>query len=420
MSALLLALLFVPLLVVAVDVLGQGLATRSRGYSPIDHTTTPCTDYTIVVPIYGQIRYLENVAYLRQYGDRVLLATSKNESDDFNRALLHIASANGFRTHVSAADPSPAEMARATRKKRAVGGTLRDTIVRDAHTSISTEYVVCIDADTTTNVSLDYLVGAMKQGDLDLASVRLVPANPSSLLARLQVFEYAMAMRMRMLMPWLVSGGCHAARREVHRTLMHKHSLFFQGNDVELGVLAKGLGYRVGHIPFDVPTTVPSTAHAWWRQRLAWAGGEFRLMVVNLPWALKHPFLYLYGTVVLFGLLPLRYYYVSQPHWGLLVTLSLYAGAVLAINWRLKTWVLALYPLYSLFYALVLIPLGILSYLQMAATYRNLGIIRRSRPELPELAPRIGLEQLVEAANPLYEGRHRLPVGVAPSGTLMA
>jgi cellulose synthase/poly-beta-1,6-N-acetylglucosamine synthase-like glycosyltransferase len=406
MTALLLSLLFIPLLVVFVDVTGQVLALRALyavgrhrkiavKTSPVGRHSSRCTDYTLIVPIYGKISYLENVDYLRSYGHRVLLTTSRNESDEFYQALHTIAEANGFRTHISAIDPSPAERVGGVPSKRVVGGTLRDTIVRDAHSSITTEYVVCIDADTTTNISIDHLVGVMAEARLDLASVRLVPANRDTLLARLQGFEYSMAMRMRQLMPWLVSGGCHAARREVHRTLMHKHSLFFQGNDVELGLLATSLGYRVGHVPFVVPTTVPSTVSGWWRQRLAWAGGEFRLMVVNVPSAVRHPFLYLYGGVVLFGLLPFRYYYLLHPAWSLLTVTMLYASALLAANWRHKTWELALYPLYSLVYSLVLIPLGVVSYVHMAVAYRNPGIIRHTRIENASSGPSECLSEVV-------------------------
>jgi len=120
-----------------------------------------------------------------------------------------------------------------------------------------------------TDVSLDYLVGALKEAQLDMASVILTAANRDTLLERLQGHEYRMAMRIRRIMPWMISGGCHLGKREVHRDLMENHSLFFQGNDVEIGILANLKKYRIGHIPFIVPTTVPSTLRGWSRQRTA-------------------------------------------------------------------------------------------------------------------------------------------------------
>src|ERR1035437_8384433 len=203
-------LLFIPLLVVLIDVFTQ---IRSRvtsiNYFPIRPDSTPCTDYTIIVPIYGNIRYLENIDYLRQYGDRVLLTTSMSETEEFYADLARIAEMNGFRIHISARLPSPAERAADHLKARATGGTLRDTIVLDAHRSINSKYIVCIDADTVTDVSLDYLVGTLQEADLDIASVILTAANSDTVLAKLQAHEYRMAMRIRKIMPWMISGGCH-------------------------------------------------------------------------------------------------------------------------------------------------------------------------------------------------------------------
>ena len=73
-------------------------------------------------------------------------------------------------------------------------------------------------------------------------------------------------------------------------------------------MIADLLGYRVGHIPFLVPTTVPTTLRAWFRQRFAWAGGEFRLFIVNWKLVRHHPFMWTYGVAVMFATLPLRWW----------------------------------------------------------------------------------------------------------------
>ena len=382
---LLIAFLFMPVVVVSIDFFAQ---LRSRvneiGYFPLEPETPRCTDYTIVVPIYGNISYLENVDYLHQYGDRVLLTTSAGETEDFYADLESIARQHGFRTHVSSLLPSAREVAAQGARTRATTGTIRDTIVLDAHDSITSNYVVCIDADTVTEVSLDYLVGRLKEANLDIASVVLTPANDDTLLARLQGHEYRMAMRIRRVMPWMISGGCHVARRHVHLDLMRRHSLFFQGNDIELGLLADLCEYQVGHIPFVVPTTVPSHFRAWFRQRRAWAGGEFRLFLVNLKVTLRHPFLYLYGGLIVIVLVPARWYTLFHPNWTLAAAMALYLVSLVAVNWKTRDRSLLVYPLYTLFYTLVMVPIGVVAYFEMAIKYKNLGLITLRRKRRPE------------------------------------
>ena len=187
-------------------------------------------DFAVLVPIYGNIAYLENIHYLAGYGSRVVLCTTTHESDEFNTGLQEIAAAHGFRTfHTDAARTG-------TPGQRATGGTIRDTVIRDVLPHLTEHYVVCIDADTTSVEPLQRLVGAMRARGLDVASVRLVPSNGKrSILTRLQSYEYRLAMRLRIIAPWLVSGACHAGRTSVVREIMARHSLFFQGNDVELG-----------------------------------------------------------------------------------------------------------------------------------------------------------------------------------------
>lgn len=396
MIALLLTVLALPVLALLVDCsaqlrairrsktkhhAGPARARRRRGPRPVvglRGSTRPCDDYTLVVPIYGNISYLENEEWLSRYGAKVLLATSGAETPAFYEALFAIADRHGFRVHVSTTASTAARRGGAA-SRRATGGTIRDTIVRDAHAVLTSRFVVCIDADTVTETSVDLLVGAFEESGLDLGSVPLSVANTGSVLGRLQRIEYVMAMRLRRIMPWMVCGGCHLARREVHADLMARHSLFFQGNDVELGLLAVSLGYQVGHVDFTVPTTVPDTVRGWWRQRLAWAGGEFRVMLVNIRLARHHPYLYIYGALISFALAPLRWW--SLAHSGLLVAFVVlaYALVVALVTRDLREPLLLVYPLYALVYALVLLPFGVVTYAHMAIAGRNAGIIRGGR-----------------------------------------
>lgn len=270
----------------------------------------------------------------------------------------------------------------ASADRRSVSGTVRDTIVRAAVMQVDAPYVVCLDADTVTTRPLGELIGAMSHRRLDVASVRLVPSNTRTWLGKLQAHEYRLSMAMRSVVPWLVSGACHGARTEVLQEVMRRHSLFFQGNDVEIGVLSQDLGYRVGHVAFEVPTTVPDRPRAWFRQRLAWSGGEFRLYAVNAHLARRHPFLWAYGLGVALIGSPWRWFSLVQLPVVLAAVLALYLLLALVLNRRhLDRWVLVL-PLYSGLSSLVLTPLGMITYLRMAVAGRTLGLIRihRGRP----------------------------------------
>ena len=328
------------------------------------------SDFNILVPIYGKASYLENIEYLSAYGDRVILCTTHGESSEFYDALDELSMKYGFHVFRSAYVPSLS-------KKRRTGGTIRDRVIRDALMDVVEQpYVVCIDADTTTSRPLEELVGELAYRQADAASIRLVPQSDGPLLVKLQQFEYRLAMRLRFLMPWLISGACHVARTDVWRDVMSRHSLFFQGNDVEAGLLAEQLGYTVTHIPFEVLTEVPDKFQPWWRQRLAWAGGEVRLFIANFRYIVHHPFFWFYGAIIVIALFIGRWYALAHPCLGLAIALVLYYVAVCWVHWAHRSWWLLLMPLYSLLYSVVIVPLGIITYLTMSIPERNFGIIR--------------------------------------------
>lgn len=368
-----LSLLVIPLAWLLIDAIG-GL--RARHSTEVAVGTDEFHDFAILVPIYGNIKYFENADFLARYGRRVVLCTTIGESPEFDEAIVEIARRHDFRVF-----RAPADKSSTPGDKRAIGGTIRDTVIKAVLPTIDAAYVVCMDADTTTSQPIELLIGTLHSRGLDLASVRLVPSNRyESLLTRFQAYEYRLSMRMRIVAPWLVSGGCNAARTSVLSDVMNSHSLFFQGGDVEAGVLAHGMGYRVGHVPFEVPTKVPHTFKAWWRQHLGWAGGEFRLFVVNAHIGFRHPFLWFYGLIVTIAMLPLRLMSLTQGHLGglgLLVAVYLLLGFYL--HWSHRDYALLLMPLYAAFISIVLVPFGAMSYIRMARDGRNAGIIRIPR-----------------------------------------
>ncbi len=261
--------------------------------------------------------------------------------------------------------------------ERATSGTIRDRLVRNALVKVvRTEYVVPIDADTTTKRPISFLVGEMMLHGWDIASIKLVPSNrDESTLTKLQYHEYMSTMQLRFIAPWMISGACHVAKTAVLRDIMLHHSLFFQGNDVETGLIAVARGYRVGHIPFEVSTAVPPTFKGWFRQRLAWAGGEFRLFITNFKFVIVHPFWWFYGGVVAIILFPLRWYTILQPAWTILFIFLTYYLLVLIVH--IKTWDRWVFvmPFYHMFSSLIMTPLGVLWYFKMARKDKNYGLI---------------------------------------------
>jgi cellulose synthase/poly-beta-1,6-N-acetylglucosamine synthase-like glycosyltransferase len=367
-------LLIAPLLPALVDLVPSLRARARRRPLRRPYSPSPVGSFTVLVPIYGDIRYLENVDYLSRYGNKVMLCTTDGESETFLRDLDEIASTHGFRVERFQVT------AKRSGRQRQVSGTIRDRLIQQATELVESEYVVCIDADTVTQGPLEDLVGTVRSSGLELAGVRLVPSNLSRLLGRLQAHEYRMAMRMRRIIPYITPGALQISTREAHRAIMRRHSLFFQGNDAEMGLLGRALGYRVGYLPVEVPTVVPDTLRGWWRQRFAWAGGEFRIFVVNLPLFRRHPLFMIYGFVFVFMFVPFKLAEVTPPGPIMGSLLLLYCAAVVAMNWQDRDRALLVYPLYGLFISLVLAPLGAVSYLMQAHQSHNPGFVRPRRP----------------------------------------
>jgi len=56
-----------------------------------------------------------------------------------------------------------------------------------------------------------------------------------------------------------------------------------------------------------------------------------------------------------------------------------YLVSIVAINWKTRDASLLIYPLYSLFYTLVMVPIGVVAYGAMAFKYKNFGVISARR-----------------------------------------
>jgi hypothetical protein len=372
---------------------------RLRDHHEVHDYTKDDLDYTILIPIFGNISYLRNVEFLKQYAKHVVLCTTTKENDEFNAAIEKISSEHGFRIFrsdvplaSSVTRPNPWRLFTHTLHGKgdlqSAGNEsaeehlfnkeiARDEIIKDSFASIETGYCIFLDGDTVAKKKLFKLVHLMRELDFDLASVRVLASKSETIMEKLQSVEYDLAMDARKIYPWLTSGACMVAKTEVIKEIMQHHSLFFSGGDIEIGKLAGILKYKVGHIRFEFFTDVPSTFNAWFKQRMAWFGGGFRHAIINLHrYSWRYPMFYFYTTVLVYLLTPLRWYEVIKHPWALPVIIVLYWFLIYAFHWRTRQWFFLLFPFYALVQILILVPLGAWTYVKMALSSDNVGIIR--------------------------------------------
>jgi cellulose synthase/poly-beta-1,6-N-acetylglucosamine synthase-like glycosyltransferase len=345
-------------------------------------------DFAILIPIFGDIKYLKNVDFLKKYGSQVVLCTTTKESDEFNAKINEIAKMHGFRIFRSqvplssiSAKPNPWKLFRLILKKRENTSlkkeSVRDEIIKESSSSIKESYCIFLDADTVAKNNLNELVSVFRYNNYDIASVRVLASKENTLAEKLQAIEYRLAMDARRIYPWLTSGACMIAKTDVMASIMSHHSLFFSGGDIEIGKLAKMLGYRVGHIPFVVFTDVPETFKAWFKQRMVWCGGSFRHSIINCTaYIWRHPFYFLYFTIIVFAATPLRWYELIKNLGILPLVYIIYLILILTLHRKHIKWYYLLFPLYALVQVMFIVPLGVYAYLKMAKRGGNIGIIR--------------------------------------------
>ncbi|MBI4708849.1 MAG: glycosyltransferase [Candidatus Portnoybacteria bacterium] len=243
-------------------------------------------NFAILIPIFNDLKYLTNIEFLIPYGDRVVLCTTTNESNEFSESLEALAKQNGFRVHYS-------EVGSGQKNPWAIyNKTLlaHDAVLRDSILNLLEEYVIFIDGDTFVEGDLEILCGAMVENNFDISSVKVLPTRRKTIIERLQGVEYDIAMQARLLYPWLTSGAGIVARRQVMIEIMKNHSLFFNGGDIEIGKLADMMGFNIGHIPMVFKTDIPETTGKWIKQRFSWMCGCFRHSIINIDKNLRYPF----------------------------------------------------------------------------------------------------------------------------------
>lgn len=332
---------------------------------------TPTPDYLIMPTVYGDISYLQNLPFLKRYSDKVLICTSKYETEAFYKDLRKICRENGLR--YACAD-LPIVKGKPVKNAYTI---YKGILTTNKHRSKNDTPCLLIDADTFANDNVNNLARAFVNSNHDIASLRCEASKSEKVIEQLQAFEYKLAMDNRHMDPWLTSGACNIGKASALKRVFSRHSDFFAGGDIEIGKLARIMGYSVGHLDFSFYTAVPDTFKDWFNQRIIWFAGGIRHHVTNIgSFGWYHFFMLFYNSLLIYLLLPLR--------WIEFVNFPLTIVAAIVISW-LYTFILIyghgwrraylVLPFYSFFQTMIILPLALIRYIRLVWAQRSLGLL---------------------------------------------
>jgi hypothetical protein len=346
------------------------LVVKKPIVSPVRFTRVP--RYLIMPTVYGDISYLQNVEFLKRYADKVIICTSEYESPEFYQALRKICRQHGFRyicADLPIVNGVPVKNAytiyKGVFKQLGRLGVRKDTPC------------LLIDADTYAPKNVNNMVRTFIAKGLDISSLRCEVDNPQTIIENLQAFEYRLAMDNRRMDPWLTSGACNIAKAGVFQHVFNNHSEFFAGGDVEIGKLAKVMGYNVKHIDFTFYTTAPNTFKDWFNQRIIWFAGGIRHHITNIgSYGWLHFFMLFYNSLLIYLLLPLRWLELLNFPLTMigLIVLSWIYTAILVSGRGWKPLYLLL-PFYSFIQSMVIIPIAFGRYIKLAWRQHSFGVL---------------------------------------------
>lgn len=339
----------------------------SYARKPLNVPVQGIEDYTVLIPLYNSPGYFKNKAFTDTIKNRTILciSTSNAEMEGFAGEMEQ----EGYSVfRIKESPKSPWHVLRLALNPQLI-------LLQGALPLVPTRFLVFLDGDTVPQQDLGRACAAIDAAGYDLASVNVVPSSVDSPIAKLQMIEYYLAMRTRNFRPWLTSGACIVGRTETMRLVMDHHTTFFYGGDIEIGKQGKTVG-RVCHLNFSVSTEVPSSFRAWFKQRRGWWAGAFRLGIVNFDKNLSSPLWLFYASIIIWGLLALRWF-DAVGHWYILGLLFLlYLPLNLVVGWRFRSRWLLVYPLYAVFQSLVLPPFGLAKYVRYAWRTKNAGRLK--------------------------------------------
>jgi cellulose synthase/poly-beta-1,6-N-acetylglucosamine synthase-like glycosyltransferase len=321
-------------------------------------------DFTIIVPLYGHPRYFADRDHLRRYQANVLVAM-----DTSSRLMLRFANElerEGWRVcRLNVEDPSP------------------PILMHKALPFVETTYVLRMDADTRPIDFVSSFIGSMERDGADVCSTKIVMARPATQAQRFQALEYRMAMLSRHFRPWLTSGACFVAKTSALRRILDTHSLWFPGEDIEVGRIAFALKMRVRHLDMDVETAGPETWRALFRQRRMWWAGSFRHSIINLDrnaiqlpvWSFYYVGLVWVGVYFKWHSL-IGYFQPFVLVQSLAFLFAIYAIVTVIANWQVRSWRMLVFPPYALLQAILMPTVGSIYYFTLAHRQGNLGRYR--------------------------------------------
>ncbi|GEM_PF-3356210 len=331
-----------------------------------------CEDFVVMIPIFNDVKYITNIESLKRYKEKVIFCTTNLETEKFYSDLKKIADENKFqiiRCEFKEEAKNPWKIYHKTL-------LAHDYVLGESIKLLNVKYVIFLDADTACKADLAYLAGNMEQSELDLASVKVIPSKTNTFAEKMQDIEYKIAMKSRKIYPWLTSGAAMIGKRTSLIKIMEKHSLFFNGGDIEIGKIANLSGLNVGHIPMTFYTDVPSKLYDLFKQRFSWFCGAFRHSIVNAHTNLFNPIYSFYFTVIIFLMLPFKIYELII-HWYIIPFLYLFYLVVMVLtNWEFKNRYMLLFPFYSLFQVIVLPICGIIRYIKTVHRTKNIGMMK--------------------------------------------
>jgi cellulose synthase/poly-beta-1,6-N-acetylglucosamine synthase-like glycosyltransferase len=252
-----------------IDYVIQVRAWQRTVIAPGDYNSAFQDKITVVIPAFGNPKYLEKI---RPLGVKTVVVTTDHETPQFEQKLTSLG-VDALRASIE----HPHSY----------------NLLRYAAARVETPYVLCLDADTEVGDDVTKVPSMLIENELDLASFLVLPKNPTNLVEKLQHYEYSLSMNARKVYPWLTSGAAIAGNTEVIKDILAHHSLFFSGGDIEIGKMAKLRGHRVGHFSFRMYTETPNTFRKLAKQRYVWAGGTFRHSIVNMfTYAWRAPYFF--------------------------------------------------------------------------------------------------------------------------------
>lgn len=327
--------------------------------------------YLIMPTVYGDIKYLDNISFLKKYPNNVLICTSDHETDKFYADLRRVCKQYGFRYCVA-----KVPVVKGQPLKNAY--SIYKAIFTRKHLPMAKNTpCLLIDADTYAVKNVNNLIRSFKSSGADMASMRCEVATEGTVIQQLQGFEYRLAMDNRRMDPWLTSGACNLAYAGVYRDIFAKHSDFFAGGDIEIGKLAYTSGRSVKHLGFTFYTDAPDTFKNWFKQRTIWFAGGFRHYIMSMDrFGWHHFFLLFYNALLIYLLFPIR--------WMEIIEFPALMAILLVVSWVYifaltigKGWkpVYLLMPFYSFIQTMIIVPFGVARYITISAKSRSLGRI---------------------------------------------